>query len=298
MFAGIESAEKDPTQEPAHRRRRHARAGARRGVRRGDGVEHQLQHGVDVDLRAAADVRVPRPLRPREHVGGTPRAALPRRRIRRVGRRAAGRVGGAQLEARRPGHGPLQLRRRPGSVGPRRLDARRQPAHLGVRDQLRRPRRPDHRQGQPADAEADPPHVGGGGGQRAVQLDELPDARRAQRGTDEAGRRRAGVGRDRWHRRLRDAVRPQRRRHPRRRRVVTREGRAAPRARRRGGHRPQGRGLPLLVRRHDAGRVGVAAVRQAGPRPGRRRPRHRLRASRAARRWARRSSRASGAARW
>ena len=38
------------------------------------------------------------------------------------------------------------------------------------------------RQGQPADAEADPSHVGGGGGQRAVQLDELPDARRATTG--------------------------------------------------------------------------------------------------------------------
>ena len=36
-----------PAQEPAHRRRRHPGAGARRGLRRRDGVEHQLQHGVD-----------------------------------------------------------------------------------------------------------------------------------------------------------------------------------------------------------------------------------------------------------
>ena len=69
MFAGHRVGREGPDQEPAHRRRGHARAGARRGVRRGDGVEHQLQHGVDVDLRAAADVRVPRPLRPRERRG-------------------------------------------------------------------------------------------------------------------------------------------------------------------------------------------------------------------------------------
>ena len=79
-----------------------------------------------------------------------------------------------------------------------------------------------------------------------------------------------------------DAVRAQRRRHARRRRVVAGEGRAAARARRRGGHRPQGRGLPLLVRPHDPGRVRVAALRQAGPRARRRRPRHRLRAPRPA----------------
>ena len=191
-----------------------------------------------------------------------------------VGSDASGvvlRVGSAVRNWRpgRPGHGPLQLRRRPGSVGPRRLDARRQPAHLGVRDQLRRPRRPDHRQGQPADAQADPPDVGGGGGQRPVQLDELPDARRAQRGADEAGRRRAGVGRDGRHRRLRHAVRAQRRRHAGRRRVVAGQGRAAARARRARRSSTAGRGLPVLVRRHDAGRVGVAAVRQAGARPRR-----------------------------
>ena len=146
---------------------------------------------------------------------------LPRGRLRRLRRRAAGRLGGAQLEAGRPGHGALQLRRRPGPVGPRRLDARRQPAHLGLRDQLRRPRRPRRRQGQPADAQADPPHVGGGGGQRAVQLARsyrmlVGAARRAH----EAGRRRARLGRHRRHRRLRRAVRAQRRRHPGRRRVV------------------------------------------------------------------------------
>ena len=160
-------------------------------------------------------------------VGRPPCAAVPRRRLGRLGRRAARRVGGAQLEARRPGHDPLQLGRRPGPVGPRRLDARREPADLGLRDELRRARRPDGRQGQPADAQADPPDVGGGGRQRAVQLDELPHARRPPRRPHEAGRLGARVGRDRRHRRLRHAVRAQRRRHADRRRVVARQGRAA-----------------------------------------------------------------------
>ena len=95
------------------------------------------------------------------------------------GRDPAHRLGRAQLEAGRPGGRPLQPRRRPGPLRPRRLDAGRQPAHLGLRDQLRRPGRALGRQGQPADAEAGPPHLGGGGGQRAVRLHLLPHARRA-----------------------------------------------------------------------------------------------------------------------
>ncbi|MEZ5177114.1 MAG: hypothetical protein R2746_02215 [Acidimicrobiales bacterium] len=70
-------------------------------------------------------------------------------------------LGGAQLEAGRPRHPPLQPPRRPGPVGPRRLHARLEPAHLGLRDQLRRPGRPHRGEGQPADAQARPPHVGG-----------------------------------------------------------------------------------------------------------------------------------------
>ena len=106
------------------------------------------------------DVRLPRPAGPRVGVGRPPRHRLPRRRVRRLGRRAAGGVGRAQLEAGRPGGRALQLRRRPGPVRPRRLDARRQPAHLGLRVQLRRPGRPVGGQGQPAHAQAHPPHAG------------------------------------------------------------------------------------------------------------------------------------------
>jgi crotonyl-CoA reductase len=60
----------------------------------------------------------------------------------------------------------------------------------------------------------DPPHLGGGGVARPGAGDLLPHARRRERGPDEAGRRRADLGRDRRPRRVRDPVRPQRRRHP------------------------------------------------------------------------------------
>ena len=48
----------------------------------------------------------------------------------------------------------------------------------------------------------------------------------------------------------------------------------------RGRHRPQGRGLPVLVGRAHPGRDGVAALRQGHPRARRRGPRHRVRAPR------------------
>ena len=73
------------------------------------------------------------------------------------------------------------------------------------------------RQGQPAHAQARAPDLGGGGGQRALRLDQLPHARRRPRRPHEAGRQRLHLGRDRRHRRLRDAARAQRRRHPDRR---------------------------------------------------------------------------------
>ena len=129
----------------------------------------QLQHGVDVDLRAAADVRVPEAPRP-ESVWGA-RHDQPYHVIGSdaCGRRAARRVRGAQLEAGRRGHRALPARRRPGPVRARRLDDGDQPAHLGLRDELRRPRRDRGREGEPADAEARAPHVGRSRVQRAVQ---------------------------------------------------------------------------------------------------------------------------------
>ena len=95
---------------------------------------------------------------------------------------------------------------------------------------------------------------------------------------DEAGRHGARLGRLGRPRRLRHAVRPQRRRHPDLRRLVPREGRDLPVDGRGAHHRPQRRGLRVLEGRRAAA-VGVEAARQEDPRAHRRRRRrHRLRA--------------------
>ena len=140
------------------------RTGTRRGLRRGDGELDQLQHGVDLDLRTPADLRVLEAPRQGERVGQAPRPAVPRDGQRRLGRGAAHRIRGPQLERRRQGDGALQLPRRPGPVGPRRLDDGDEPADLGLRVELRRPRRDRRGEGQPAHAEARPPLVGRGRG--------------------------------------------------------------------------------------------------------------------------------------
>ena len=175
-------------------------------------------------------------------MGRPPRPAVPRHGQRRGRCRAPRRLRGAPLAPRRRGDRALQLRRRPGPVGARRLDARREPADLGLRVQLRRARRDRAGPGQPAHAQARPPHLGGGGGQRPVQLDELSDDRQPPRRPDDPGPDGPGLGRQRRDRRLRLPVRPERRRHPGRRGVVGRQGRAAPRARRRARDRPASRG--------------------------------------------------------
>ena len=251
MFEGLASADKDPTKSLHVDDVPTPELAPDEVVPRGDGQLDQLQHGVDEHLRAAADVR-PSSTASARRASGAPATPSP---TRWSGRDASGvvlQVGSAvrQLEARRPGDGPLQLRRRPGPERARRLDAGRQPAHLGLRDELRRSGRPGRRQGQPADAQARPtsrgrrPRSTRCATRRATACSCRPNGAR-----HEAGRRRAGLGRHRWHRRLRRAVRAERRRHPGRRRVLAGEGRAPARARRRGGDRPQGRGLPLLVGR-------------------------------------------------
>ena len=231
-----------------------------------------------------------------EPVGQAARPRLPRGRIGRRRRGPADRVGGPPVEAGGQGHRPLQLRRRPEPERPRRLDPGRQPAHLGVRDQLRRPGRPGRGQGQPADAQGRPPDVGGGRGQRPVQLHVVPDAGVEERRPHGPGRQGAGVGGVGRARRLRRPVRAQRGRDAGGRGVVAGQGRAPPRPRGGGGHRPQGGQLPVLEGRAHPGRVRVASAGQGHPRPGRRGRGHRVRASRDARPWGRRCSRPSGAA--
>ena len=212
-----------------HRRRADPRARARRGLPRGDGELDQLQHGVDVDLRAAADVRVPRPPRPRESMWGARHA----QDYHVVGSDASGvvlRVGSA-VRNWKPGDRV--------TVHCNHLDDQDPSAHddsmLAANQRIWGF---ETNFGGLADLsivkanqlmpKPEPPHLGGGGGQRTVRLDQLPDARRSARRPHEAGRQRVHLGRHRRHRRLRHPARAQRRRHAGRRRVEREPGQAAP----------------------------------------------------------------------
>ncbi|CAK7279753.1 Crotonyl-CoA carboxylase/reductase, ethylmalonyl-CoA producing [Streptomyces misionensis JCM 4497] len=236
---------------------------------------------MDLDLRAAVHVRVPGALRPHQRAGQAARPAVPHHRLRPRGRRPAHRPRGQRLEARRRGRRPLPL----GGAGvlrrAQRHDARPRAAHLGLRDQLRRPRRDRARQVQPADAEAGSPQLGGGRRPRPGQLHRVPAAGVPQRRRHEAGRQRPHLGRERRTRLLRHTVRAGRRGQPDLCRLQRAEGGHLPVHGRRVDHRPQRRGLQVLEGRADPGPQGVEALRQAHPRTHRRRGhRHRLRAPR------------------
>ena len=197
MFDGLDSREKDPRQVPPPRRRPAARARPRRGAGRGDGERHQLQHRVDLDLRAGLDVLLPRALRPGQPADQAARPALPRRRLRPVRRRAEDRPRRPRLEARRRGRRALPVGRARGPRRAQRHDDGSRAADLGLRDQLRRPGRDRAGEVQPADAQAEPPHLGGGRLARPGQLHGVPPARQPQRRRDEAGRQRPDLGRQR-----------------------------------------------------------------------------------------------------
>ena len=218
-----------PAQEPPRRRGADARAGPRRGVRRRHG-----QSTINFNT-VWTSIFEPLPtfgfldrLGKESEWGARHDAAVPRRRLRRLRRRAARRLGGAQLEAGRPGHGPLQLTsttrtRRPTTTrcspptsasGASRPTSAASPTSRVVKANQLMPK-PTHLTWEEAAVNA------------LCNSHQLPHARRPARRPDEAGRRRADLGRHRRHRRLRRAVRAQRRRHPGRRRVVAREGRAA-----------------------------------------------------------------------
>ena len=155
--------------------------GAGRGARRRDGQRDQLQHRLDLDLRAGLDVRVPGALRPDLPARPAARPALPRGRLRPLRRRAAHRAGRQRVAARRRGGRPLPVGRARARRRPQRHDARPGAADLGLRDQLRRPGRARPGQDQPADAQARPPDLGGGGRPRAGQQHGVPAAGLAQR---------------------------------------------------------------------------------------------------------------------
>ena len=107
-------------------------------------------------------------------------AAVPHRRLRRLGRGLGGGPQGEALEAGRRGGGPLQPgRRRRRGVQRGRPDVLHQPAHLGLRDagRLLRPVLP--RAIAPADGAPQAPYLGGGGLLRADPLHRLPHAVRS-----------------------------------------------------------------------------------------------------------------------
>ena len=188
------------------------------------------------------------------------RPAVPRHRLGPRGRRPAHRSRRERLEARRRGRRALPVRRAGVLRRPQRHDDRPRAAHLGLRDQLRRPRRDRPRQDQPADAQAQAPQLGGGGDPGPGQLHRLPPAGLAQRRRHEAGRQRAHLGRQRRPRLLRHPVRAGRRRQPDLRRLQRPEGGDLPVDGRRADHRPQRRGLQVLEGRAQPGPEGVEAA--------------------------------------
>ena len=89
MFEGVATRDKDPRKSLHLDDVPLPELGPGRGPRRGHGQRDQLQHRVDLDLRAGLDVRLPRALRPALGVLEAPRPALPRGRLRPRRRRAA-----------------------------------------------------------------------------------------------------------------------------------------------------------------------------------------------------------------
>lgn len=176
---------RDPREGPAQVAPPRRRAAPRTRPGRGPGGRHgllgQLQLRVDLDLRAALHLRLPGAVRPCLGADQAPRPAVPRHRLRPRGRRPADRPRRQRLEPGRRGRRALPLGRAGVERRPQRHDARPRAADLGLRDQLRRPRRDRPGQVEPADAEAGPPQLGGGGRTGPGQLHRLPAARLPQR---------------------------------------------------------------------------------------------------------------------
>ena len=271
-----------PPQVAPRRRRADARAGARRGLRRRDGQLDQLQHGVDLDLRAAAHVRVPRPAGHASRCGApatrrttTSSAPTPRASSLRVGSAVRNWKPGDRVVV----HCNYVDDQDPSAHDDSMLAANQRIwgfesnfgglADLSVVKANQLMPKPAHLTWEEA-------AVNGLCASTAYRM-----LVGRQRGPDEAGRHRVHLGRHRRHRRLRHPARAQRRRHPGRGRVARR---TRPSCCGRMGcehvDRPHGRGLPVLEGRAHPGRGRVAAPGQEGPVAGRRGPRHRLRAPR------------------
>ena len=216
MFAGLESSDKDPRKSLHVQEVPVPELAPDEAVHRRHGQLDQLQHRVDVDLRAAARPSASSSAWARRARGG-PATTSPSTWWARDASGVVLRVGSA-VRNWKPGdrvvvHCNYVDDQDPSSHNDSMLAGNQriwgfETNYGGLADLV-------DGQGQPADAQARPPHVGGGGGQRPVQLDQLPHAGEPQRRRHEAGRRRADLGRDRRARRLRRAVRAQRRRHAR-----------------------------------------------------------------------------------
>jgi hypothetical protein len=225
MFEGLKSRDKDP------RKSLHLDAGAHPELAPGKALVAVMASAINYntvwtsDLRAGVHVRFPRALRPHERVRQAPRPALPRRRLRPRRRRPAHRPRRHQVAARHRGRRALPVGGTRGRRRPQRHDDGPAAADLGLRDQLRRPGRARHRQGQPADAQAHPPELGGGGLPRPGQLHGIPPADLEERRRHEARRPRPHLGRFGRPGLLCDPDGPGRRRHPDLRGLLAREGR-------------------------------------------------------------------------
>ena len=177
MFEGHAHPREGPAQLAARRRGRRARAGPRRGARRGDGQRDQLQHRLDLDLRAGLDLRLPRALRP--HLASSPSATtcpttwsaptspasccapVPASPSGSPAPRSSPTASRVELEDA-DGHNDTMLDPQQRIWGFE--------TNFGGLAELA------HRQVQPADAQAGPPDVGGGGLPRPGELHGLPPA--------------------------------------------------------------------------------------------------------------------------
>ena len=298
MFAGVASEDKDPRKSIHVEEVPLPELAPDEARGRGDGVVDQLQHGVDVDLRAAAHLRVPRSASARESVWGA-RHDQP---FHVIGSDAAGvvlRVGSA-VRKWKPGDAVTVHCNHVDDQDPSAHDdsmlATNQRiwgfetnfgglAELAVVKANQLMPKPAHLTWEEAAVNA------------LTQLHELPHDREPERRADDAGPDGADLGRERRHRRVRVPVRAQRRRHAGRRGVESRARRRCVRA----------MGVEHVIDRkaegyqfwnddEHPGPGGVAAARQEDPRARRAPTPTSCSSTPAARRWARRCSCARAAA--
>ena len=228
MFEGLTAKEKDPRKSLHVDDVAAARARPGRGARGRDGQRHQLQHRVDLDLRAGLHLRLPRALRPQSelakrhdlpyHVVGSDLAGVvlktgPGVTKWKPGDRVVAHCLSVELEAP-DGHNDTMLDPEQRIWGFETNFGGLADIAMVKANQLMP--KPEHLTWE----EAASPGLVNCTAYRQLGLQE--------RRRHEAGRQRPDLGRLRRPRRLRDAVRPQRRRHPGLRGLQRGEGRDRP----------------------------------------------------------------------